>query len=128
MSADPSVENDVYERYAFKLENLPSLITPSEHSDEMELVCAQLSRAVYGVYLNTPPAYDYIPSQHREEFKKAHKFKLEQFFDENWKPHTAEETGAEGDKEYCTVVSDRAGALMVWQENHLIVAFRGTAN
>ncbi len=126
MATASTVENDVYKRFGLDWAKFPALITPSAHSNDVELFCAKQSMAAYGVYPSAPyaPEHDYIPSQNREAIK-SEKFSVGRMF--------GDETGSlpgsfEGEQGYRIVSSDRAGALLVWKSDHLIVAFRGTAN
>ncbi|MGO8868495.1 MAG: lipase family protein [Alphaproteobacteria bacterium] len=126
MVQHPQVANDVYQRYGLKWADFPHLITPSAHSDEAELFCARQSLAVYGVYPNTPhaPGRDYIPSRLREAIA-ARTFSVAAMIERG-----ADLGGArfEAPQGFRTVVTDQAGALLVWEDKHLIIGFRGTAN
>jgi pimeloyl-ACP methyl ester carboxylesterase len=126
MSKNPSVENDVYERYGLKWADFPTLITPSAHSDEAELFCAKQSMAVYGVYPHLPhaPDHDYVPSRNREAME-AGTFAVARMIEG---AGDVPAPSFEGEQGYRLVVSDRAGALLVWRNDHLVIAFRGTAN
>jgi hypothetical protein len=126
MSKKKSVENDVYERYGLKWADFPTLITPSAHSDEAELFCAKQAMAVYGVYPNTPPDldHDYVPSRNREAIE-AGAFAVARMIEG---PGDAPSPSFEGEQGYRQLVSDKAGVLMVWRNDHLVIAFRGTAN
>lgn len=126
MTRDLSVANDVYERYGLKWADFPTLVTPSAHSDEAELFCAKQALAVYAAYPNAPhaPAHDYIPSRIREAIAGG-AFDMRRMI----------EGGADGpspsfesEQGYRVVTTDRAGALLVWKNHHLVIALRGTAN
>lgn len=120
--------NDVYRRYHLSWANIPDLVTPSTHSDEMELYCAMQSQIAYAVYPGMPhaPDHDYIPSELRELIA-GRALAVGGFFGEDGA--VVEESGSfEGGQGYRTVTTDRAGALLVWKQDHLVVAFRGTAN
>ncbi|WP_246794409.1 lipase family protein [Burkholderia perseverans] len=126
MTKDPAVENDVYERYGLKWADFPHLITPSAHSDEAELFCAKQSLAVYAAYPNSPhaPGQDYIPCRQRNAIA-SRTLAIERMI----------EGGADGqsrsfdaERGYRVVVTDQASALLTWKNDHLVIAFRGTAN
>lgn len=126
MAQDLTVANDVYERYGLKWADFPSLVTPSAHSDEAELFCAKQAMAVYAAYPNTPhaPSQDYIPSRQREAIA-AQVFAIRRMIEGGGE---APPRSFEAEQGYRVVVSDRAGALLVWRHDHLVVAFRGTAS
>jgi pimeloyl-ACP methyl ester carboxylesterase len=126
MEQDPIVANDVYQRYGLKWADFPSLATPSAHSDEAELFCAKQSMAVYAAYPNVPyaPAQDYIPSKQREAIA-AGTFAVGRMIEGGGETPARSFDEEQG---YRVVVSDRAAALLVWKHDHLVIAFRGTAN
>lgn len=126
MAQDPTVANDVYERYGLRWADFPSLVTPSAHSDEAELFCAKQSMAVYATYPNVPhaPSQDYIPSRQSEAIA-ARIFAVGRMIEGGGE---APARSFEDEQGYHVVVSDRAGALLVWKHDHLVIAFRGTAN
>ena len=126
MATNPQVENDVYDRYGVKWADFPSMITPSAHSDEAELFCAKQAMAVYGVYPNAPhaPQNDYIPSRNRGAIQ-ARTFSVERMIEGGADLPT---DSLEAEQGYRVILADKAGALMVWKQDNLVVSFRGTAN
>ena len=126
MDGKEKVANDVYERYGLKWADFPRSVVPSAHTDEAELFCARQSFAVYGVYPSQPHRLkiDYIPSRARRLIE-------ERFFRVSGMIEGGEDLGGtslEARRGFRSVASDQAGALFLWEENRLIVAFRGTAN
>ena len=119
---DPKVLNDVYSRYKLSFSEIPEVSVPSAHSVEMELVCAKESYAAYAVYPDLPgdPMHDRVPVANSALFVPG-ALDVAGFLD-----------AAAGDWEsprgYREIKTDRAGALVIWKDNHVIVAFRGTAN
>ncbi len=126
MGSDLQVANDVYERFGLKWADFPTLVTPSAHSDEAELFCAKQAMAVYGVYPGSPyaPDHDYIPSRQRQAIA-AEAFSVSDMI-EGGADLAARDFEAE--RGFRAVVADQAGALLVWRDDHLVIAFRGTAN
>lgn len=121
------VANDVYERFCLRPTDFPSLATPCAHADEVELFCAKQSMAAYSVQPSLPfdQAHDFIPSRQRDEIK-TRALSLSRLMT-GW-PDSGPESPLEQSQGYRAVASDRAGALLVWKGDHLVVAFRGTAN
>lgn len=120
------IENDVYRRYGVSLADFPKLDVPSGHSDEAELFCAKAAWAAYSVYPTLPhdADKDRIPSRFADSFA-AQSVVIEQAID----PEGGEaREDFESRRGYRTLAVDRAGALMIWDEDRLVLAFRGTAN
>ncbi len=125
MPKNLTIENDVYDRYSLKWADFPTLITPSAHCDEAELFCAKQSLAVYAAYPNTTtPTHDYIPSRIGNAISEG-AFELRRMIEEGKDDSSS---SFEVEQGYRTIVTDQAGALLIWKQDHLIIAFRGTAN
>lgn len=122
------VANDVYGRYGMAWADFPSGKIISEHSNEAELFCAKLSLAVYGVY----PASlhnqirDNIPVRAplREIIRRG-EFSYKAMFERG---EGTEDGPFEADLGVRSITSDKAGALIVWKGDRVVIAFRGTAN
>lgn len=125
MSSRAIVKNDVYGRHNIELIDFHPPITPSAHSDEMELFCAKQSLAVYATYPSLPhdPEHDYIPSLKSDAFAKG-MVSLTEIIqtaglatiptDGTSQPED-DDPSAYGNSGYRSFVSDKAAALLVWK-------------
>ena len=118
---NPKVLDDVYSRYRLSFSDIPKNTVPSAHSIELELVCAKESFIAYAVYPDgQDEATDEIPAANRGLFA-ARRIQVAELLD-------AETGDWESQEGYREIKSDRAAALVLWKDEHVIVAFRGTAN
>lgn len=126
MPPNPEIGSNVYQRYALSLANVPMPVTPSAHSNELELLCAKQSMAVYGVYPTRLhiPEHDHIPSRHSELIASG-EFDVRQMIVGSGDSPSRDFNAEQG---YRVVTADRAGALLTWKDHHLVIAFRGTAS
>lgn len=121
-----NVSEQLYRRYGISLTDIPDTATPHTHSDELELFCAKQCLAAYTTYNIKNPYYDHdhIPSKYNQ-------FIYNGSLNINGMLGRAEEDVVpplDAESGYRVLESDRAGALIIWNNKSIVIAFRGTAS